>query len=393
MVLSISLSVTITSPVLALNIGEAVQVAADRLQLEQKPQGNWLLEEDYIGSIVAGMVSAYQVICDSGHKSSAELGGDYIINFGRAYEDQVYALTRLSEIADDPLDNSWRTAVSNFYYNVKYGPCGTEGYISGRLDPLEPSTAVFYLANAVVAAYYVDAEDKHIFRNSLIRFLADVDDSTSWYPVLGLGIATWALAQTGDMNGTLVDLNGTGRPYWNSVTLADLPDLLLGHQVPDGNLYEGSFYWRFDHTNGNNPDEQAAGYTEDTIFGVLGLAAACKTNPELNCGSAFPSARDVLLVGVHEDGTVYEHIWLDGYIYYFYAGEMLQALGELMIPGDLNLDGCVDFSDFARFARNWCAYGCTRCSWCDGADINHSGEVNNYDLEMVAQYWLQGINQ
>ncbi|MBA7699249.1 hypothetical protein ES703_107940 [subsurface metagenome] len=276
---------------------------------------------------------------------------------------------------------------------MKHREGGTEGYISGRLGALEPSTAVFYLANAVVAAYYVEAEDKQIWRDGLIDFLAKVDDGTSVYPVLGLGAATWALAQTGDMNSTPVDSNGAGRPYWNDVNLAELPDILLSHQVPDGELYEGSFYWRFDHTDGGDPEGEAAGYTEDTIFGTLGLVAADKANPELDYDSAILAARDALLVGVQPDGTVYEHLWMDGYIYYFYAGEMLQGLGELIIPGDLDLDGGVNFIDFAIFADNWLASGCTRCSWCNGADLDESGEVNYVDLEVVAEHWLEGTNQ
>lgn len=343
----------------ALPIGEAIRVTADRLEAEQitRPPmpGSWSGEAEFTGSIVPGMVSAYEVTCDSVHKSSAELDGDYIITASQAYGDEVFALTRLSEIADDPCENDWRTAVSNFYYNVKHRESGTEGYIS-EFGEFESSTAVFYLANLLVAAYYVEAEDKQIWREGVISYLAQVDDS-SVYPVMGLGIATWALAQTGDMNSTPVDSNGAGRPYWNDVTLADLPDILLSHQVPDGQLYEGSFYWRFDHTDGGDPEGEAAGYTEDTIFGTLGLVAANKANPELDYDSAILAARDALLAGVHADGTVYEHLWLDGYIYYFYAGEMLQVLGELIIPGDLDLDGSVNFIDFANFANNWLADG------------------------------------
>ena len=377
----------------ALPIGEAIRVTADRLEAEQMQRGNWPQESDYQGSIVAGMVSAYEVTCDSAHKSSAELGGDYIIKAGKAYEDEVFALTRLSEIADDPCENEWRTAVSNFYYNVKNDEGGTEGYISGRFGALEPSTAVFYLANAVVAAYYVEAEDKQIWREGLIDFLAQVDDGRAWYPVLGLGAATWALAQTGDMNSTLVDPNGAGRPYWSDVNLAELPDLLAGHQMVQG-IHPGSFYWRFDHTDGaGGTGPEAYGYTEDTVFGTLGLVAADKTNPELDYDSAILAARDALLVGVHADGAVYEHLWLDGYIYYFYAGEMLQVLGELIIPGDLSLDGGVNHIDFASFANNWCASGCTRCSWCNGADLDESGEVNYVDLAVVAEHWLEGTSQ
>ncbi|MFC1739100.1 hypothetical protein ACFL1G_08640 [Planctomycetota bacterium] len=191
------------------------------------------------------------------------------------------------------------------------------------------------------------------------------------------------------MNDTLIDPYGAGAPYWDDVNLADLPDLLLSHQVPDGEPNAGSFFWRFDHAG-----EEVAGYTEDTIFGTLGLIAADRANPEFNYDSSILAARDALLIGVHEDGTIYDHLWLiSDSFYYYYAGEMLQVLGELIIPGDLDLDGGVNFIDYANFANNWLASGCTGCSWCNCADLDHSGDVNYDDLEIFIENWLAGINQ
>ena len=381
----------------ALPIGEAIQVTADRLEAEQLKEGvsrgSWPQEADFTGSIVAGMVGAYELLCDSTYRSSVILGGDCILwsAQGNFYGDEAFALTRLSEIATDPCDNLWRTEVANFYFNVKHDVNGTEGYIS-QFASIDFSTAVFYLANHVVAAYYIDAEDKTIWRDSLIDYLAEVDDSTAAYPVMSLGIATWALALTGPLDDTLIDPYGTGEPCWIDKRLENLPGLLLGHQVPSGQEYAGSFYWRFDHTDAGRSDNEEAGYTEDAIFGTLGLIAAVEANPELDYDSAILAARDALLVGVQADGSVYEHLWSGGRIYYTYAGEMLQVLGELIIPGDLDLDGSVNFIDFAIFANNWCASGCTACYWCNGADLDHSEEVNYVDLKIIADHWLKGVS-
>jgi hypothetical protein len=341
------------------------------------------------------MASGYKLDCDPVYKASAALGGDYILKGAQCqcnfYGDDLVALIRLSEISTDPCDLLWANVVSDFYYCVKHDPNGTEGYISGYAE-IDPSTAVFYLANHVVAAYYVDAEDKQMWREGLVNYLAQVDDDSSDFPVMALGIATWALAQIGDMNSTPVDPNGTGRPYWDGVTLADLPVLLLSHQVPTGEEFAGSFYWRFDHTNGGS-SSFTSGYTEDTIFGTLGLFAAFQANPALDIEQQILAARQTLIDGVYETGVVYEHLWLQGSIYYAFAGEMVYVLSELIIPGDLNLDGGVNFIDFAFFASNWLCSGCAFCPWCNRADINRSGEVDYFDVKIIADNWLKGISQ
>lgn len=377
-----------------LPIGEAIKAVADRLEAQQIKDGvgagRWRGEADFTGSIVAGMVSAYELTCESTYRNSAERGGDYILfasDIG-INGDEAFALTRLSDIANDTCNNYWRTRVSDFYSDVKLAE-GTVAYIKDLIGN-EPSTKLFYLANYAVAAYYVDAEDKQIWRQKLIEQLSLVDDS-SIFPVMGLGIATWALSLTGPLDDTPIAPSGKYAPYWATKKLKDLPSLLLSHQVPDGQPYAGSFFWRFDHRDGSG--ETVSGFTEDTIFATLGLVGAAAANPNLKLDDAILAARQVLLGGIDSEGKVYEHLWLGGEIYNTYAGEMLQVLSELAIPGDLDLSGGVNLTDLSIFANNWHASNCTGCSWGNGADLDHSGEVNIADLAVLANNWLKGTSQ
>ena len=332
--------------VFALPINEAVESIADRLVNDQFKgginPGTWPAEADFTGSIVAGMVDAYELTSENAYKDSAELGGNYILWSAWQvffYGDEAYALTRLSEISDDPNDNLWRDALSDFYYFVKTDipdGTGTQDYIDHFLDPFvgvgtDPSNAVFYIANNVVAAYYVDADDKEIWRQALIDRLSLVDDGSSEYPVLALGVATWALAKTGPLDETLIDSSGEGAPYWDSKKLEDLPVLLSSNQVPNGLPGEGSFYWQFQHNEGD-PNN----YTEDTVFATLGLAAASQviSDPNVNLEPDINAAREALLKGVSPEGKVYEKLSQEGALYYAFSGEMLQALKALNVQGE-----------------------------------------------------------
>jgi hypothetical protein len=379
------------TPLMALTINEAVNSVANRLQTHQIKKGStigyWQGEMNLTGSIIAGMVSAYELGCNIDYKESAELGGDFIVwaaqeNF---YGDEMYALTRLSQISSDPCDNPWRSVVSDFYESVKHSAGGTENYIS-NFYAIESSTAVFYLANHVVAAYYVDAADKKIWRQKLINFLSRVDDS-SYYPVMALGAATWSLARTGSLDGTSIHSSGEGAPYWELKKLSDLPDLLLSYQVQDGQPGAGSFYWQFGHTD-NSPN----GYTEDAIFATRGLVAAYWANPDPNLESAIPNAREALLNGISSEGVVWERLSQEGSIYYTYGGEMLQVLGELVIPGDLNLDGNVNFLDYALFVNRWELFAndsnCSDSCLCWNTDLDRSGKVNYVDFNFLVNRWL-----
>jgi hypothetical protein len=319
-------------------VDEAIKAVAKTLVKEQTQKGadsgSWPGETGFTGSIATGMVDAYAWTGNTTYLASAESAGHYILSVsnGNLFADEALVLTRLSDLADDPFDNIWRAAVDGFYSKVKNSPGGTQGYISYYFG-LEPSVVVLCLAEHVVAAHNADAEDVEVWRQGLIESLSHVDDMSN-FPVLALGSATWALAQSGPLDDTLIDPLGVGTPYWNDTRLQDLPVILLSHQVPQGQPFAGSFYWRFDH--GGMP---SAGYTEDTIFATLGLVSASGAAIELSeqeLESDIVAADAALIDSVSPDGKVSEQLSQEGSAYCVYAGEMLQAL--CLLAG-LDLEG------------------------------------------------------
>ena len=370
----------------ALTMDQAITAIADRLVVEQVKEGvymgSWPEESGFTGAIVTGMLEAYKAIGQSTYKASAELGGNYILrqSQGNLYDNEALALTRLSAIAKDPANNIWRSTVSNFYTTIKNDlEGGTNAYIS-LYAGLDPSTVVIYLANHVVAAHYVDAKDKKIWRQGLISWLSHVDDSCV-FPVMALGAATWALAQTGPLDQTLIDPFGNGEPYWNMKRLDDLPELLLSHQVPNGQPGTGEFYWRFDHGNSGLAESQSSGYTEDTIFGTLGLIAASRANPDANNQNLAPailSARKVLLNSVSSAGNVWELLSQEGVIYYVYAGEMLEVLGEL--ESSFSNESMEVSVDSAIFGKKRPALTCNMRSRRDALELDRNRKAYVADL-------------
>jgi hypothetical protein len=302
------------------DVNDAIEVIANRLIARQEPNGVWLGEEDFTGSIGAGLVCAYEVTGQLAYRDAAKLSGNFIIDYaeGNFLGDEAYALSRLTEITGNA---TYADAVEDFYNALD-----TYTYIRFFTD-IDPSTAVFYIAEHTVAAHKVGATDAVIWRDALIQFLSQVDDDAAYWPVMGLGVATWALAETGPMDDTRIDPFGFSEDYWKDVKLSDLPGILAGHQVLSGD-YAGSFYHRFDHTPAGEGYE-ASGYTEDTIFGVLGLLAANKADSKLDLWANILLGRTALASGVDADGAVYEHIWSKGALYYTYGGEMLQAFSTI----------------------------------------------------------------
>ena len=305
---------------MALPIDQAREAIADRLVAEQAPDGFWPEEADFTGSIVAGMVSAYEVVGKAEYMVAAEFGGNFILKIaeGNFYGDEAYALARLTEITED---TAYADAVRNFYDTLDI-----YAYISGYQET-DISTAVFYMAHHAVAAYKVGAMDAGIWREALIQYLSLINDDVANYPVMSLGVATWALAQTGPLDDTKIDPFGLlSGEQWQDVTLSDLPDILVSHMVTtalsEAYPYPGTFYHNFDHA----PLEgyEASGYAEDTIFGLLGLMAAATAEKDFN--SEILGAQIMLSWPVTSDGIVYEHIKPSGESYYVYAGEMLQVI-------------------------------------------------------------------
>ncbi len=70
----------------------------------------------------------------------------------------------------------------------------------------------------------------------------------------------------------------------------------------------------------------------------------------------------------------------------------LQIFAEFWLwpVADLDIDGDVDFDDYAALANQWMAGNCAEPDWCSGADFNKSGSVDLYDLGKFVEYWLEG---
>ena len=316
----------------ALPLDETVGAVADCLVANQNSDGSWSAELGYTGSILAGLLQAYQVQEKASYMEAAELAVQFIFDSagGNFYGDEAYALARLSEITGEQV---YADVVRDFYNMLD-----TYAYIKGY-DATFRDKAVFFIAYHSVASHMVGANDAAIWREALISHLSLIGDDASYFPVMSLGVATWGLAETGPMDDTLIDPFGLSDvSYWNGVTLRDLPDFLASHQVPDGE-YAGSFYVRFDHM-APGPGYEAAGYTEDTIFGLLGLVGADAMGqtdePGVDDGNGtgwdfdeeIQNARGVLAQSVHQSGLLQDHIWLGSYLYYVFGGEMLQAFTE-----------------------------------------------------------------
>ncbi len=308
----------------ALPLDETVEAVADCLVANQNPDGSWPGEPGYTGSILAGLIQAYEVKEKASYLEATEFGVQFIFNSagGNFYGDEAYALARLSEITGEQI---YADVVRDFYNMLD-----TYAYIKGY-DVTTREKSTFFISYHAVASYMVGANDATIWREALTSHLSFVGDDLSYFPVMTMGIATWALAQTGPMDDTLIDPFGLSDvSYWEGVTLRDLSDLLASHQVPDGE-YAGSFYVRFDHT-APGPGYEASGYTEDTTYGVLGLIAANAVEEDDEKVWIFDeeiqSAREALAKSVHQNGLVQEHILLGTQIYYLFGGEMLQAFTE-----------------------------------------------------------------
>jgi hypothetical protein len=317
---------------------DAVASIVTRLQQNQvasgSEQGLWPGEELFMGPITAGVACAYDWTGNITYMFTARSGAGYLLRAANLQSnllgEEACALVKMSEIHQKDLNgqpgaaDEWRGATAAFYYSLSWNG-STQAYIDFFND-LEPSENVLFFAHHVLAAYYVDDPDKDLWRDALIAQLSRVDDESS-YPVMALGVATWALAKIDKLDDTPV--TGPGRSsYWDGVTLRDLPGLLLSHQVPLGELFAGSFYWRFDHSGGNSQG-LVAGFTEDSVYGTLGLAAAASLKVNLqneDMKQAVLLAQEALLQGVSANGTVCEHLSRQGEIRHAFAGEMLQGL-------------------------------------------------------------------
>ncbi len=385
----------------ASEISDAIVKVADRIESGQKHfgtlKGSWPKEADLTGFIVAGLSGAHEVTCDPQYSYASQLGGAFIYGIagGTYLAPEVYAFTRLSDTSLNPEDNVWKSEIISFFAYAKNQPDGTIGYLNtffeapGGTDYFDAGDVANLMSYYVVASHYVDADDTDTIREYLVRLLIEVSDETARSPVGTLGIATWALASTGELDGTLLDPYGLGTEYWAGISLTDLPDMLLSHQVPPGQTYEGSFYTRFDH--GGSSDVLPSGYTTVAVHCTLGLFACREQRPDVE--PSVIAGREALLGGIDSRGWVGEHLVESSDQLYGLGGKMLHALSDMVTAADLNVDGQVDVIDYSLFLENWQSTDCVGCSWCGGADLDRDGDVDFADLEIFAgSYWLYGAS-
>lgn len=88
-----------------------------------------------------------------------------------------------------------------------------------------------------------------------------------------------------------------------------------------------------------------------------------------------------------DDPNVLHPDYLDAVRLSSYAQWLYDTLPDVL-PGDLNGDDYVDFSDFAVFAQYWLSSDCHAPDWCLRADFEPDGDVDFADLAEFASHWL-----
>jgi hypothetical protein len=387
---------------------EAVYRIADRLVEKQVKTGYYTgvwpaiggaTAGSFAGTMAAGLADAYWMTCEPAYKTAAEAAGNWIWAHAPGcslFYDDAYAFMMLSEIACDPADNPWRTALEDFYSCLEAQPPdpdygnkeGTELFIAQIEEVLSPAYAAFEVAYYTVVAYYVDTPDKATWRNELIRLL-ESSNASSGQQVYALGAATWALAQTGDLDSTAIYVGSagwTGFPGGVADQLQELPPLLNSYQV----RHTAPIYFDHFYTIYNPPNTTYSGYTETNIYAVMGLDAAAESDLGYNYRKTIDETWAVNMQPVDMNGDVwYDAIEApatgDNEKYYHYAGEYLQYLAAARLPGDIDMNDAVDIEDFETFVLYWLdILGCQ----CSIADLTRDHKVNLEDFARLAQGWL-----
>jgi hypothetical protein len=71
------------------------------------------------------------------------------------------------------------------------------------------------------------------------------------------------------------------------------------------------------------------------------------------------------------------------------TGDQYERASSLTVMVGSIIYGNRDFSAYAVFADHWMAQNCKEPDWCDTADLDQSGEVDIFDLGILAEYWLE----
>jgi hypothetical protein len=352
---------TAAAPAYATDVPAAITLAANRLVSAQLATGDWPKDGgqfgvSYPGSITAGLADAYLLTGVAVYQASATQGANAILATagGNFLGDEAWGLAMASQIQATPDNNPYHAALKTFYnVSVPYSIGGTQGYIN-TVASGDPTVALYYLAQHLAAAGYVHATDVAVWRTAVISTLARVNDSY-YYPVLATSMATWALAQTGPLDNTLICSTG----FWAGKHLADLPASIAGAQIGSGSL-AGAFY-------GDFTDTMWPGFTEDAAYGIKALAAG---GPYLTQTLAAKTwlANGVATFGIWQ-GMYTAQPAVMGPSYYVYTGKALQGLA-------------------APFGATWNGGS---GNWSDGtkwnvgqAPNNHAGANTYFDATIIS---------
>ncbi len=90
------------------------------------------------------------------------------------------------------------------------------------------------------------------------------------------------------------------------------------------------------------------------------------------------------LVGIEDPVRIDENNY-DQYVSFFDG----LITSFLQPEPDANGDSEVNLVDFALLAKNWYAQSCTDPGWCEGADMDRSGDIGMSDLRILAEHWLE----
>ncbi|HIJ67028.1 MAG TPA: hypothetical protein HPP51_01920 [Planctomycetes bacterium] len=67
-------------------------------------------------------------------------------------------------------------------------------------------------------------------------------------------------------------------------------------------------------------------------------------------------------------------------------------MSSFFVCSDFNRDYRVNLGDFAMIAEYWLHETCVNLLWCEGTDLDRSNQVDVFDVDHFAQYWLERIS-
>jgi hypothetical protein len=72
-----------------------------------------------------------------------------------------------------------------------------------------------------------------------------------------------------------------------------------------------------------------------------------------------------------------------------YLDNFIVDSGTVIVFGDMNGDGNVDFEDLEKFTEHWLETGCIKPFGCEGTDLDNDTDVDFKDFAIFAQNWLK----